>query len=52
MDGETIAGAGYPKLCICCREAVRKGETVVESVHGPYHGSPRNCVEGRDEVEL
>lgn len=43
----TIAGPGYPLLCVSCRLPVMKGSAVIESQHGPYHGPPLNCVEGR-----
>ena len=36
------------RLCISCMEPIRANDQVIESMHGPYHGLPRTCVNGRD----
>ena len=34
--------------CIACMEPITKDQRLVESIHGPYHGLPLTCVNGRD----
>lgn len=36
------------RLCISCMEPILSGQTVIETIHGPYHGLPLTCVNGRD----
>lgn len=37
-----------PVFCICCLEEITESHSLVETIHGPYHGLPKTCVEGRD----
>lgn len=37
-----------PRLCISCMNPIRDDQAVIESIHGPYHGLPLRCVDGRD----
>ena len=36
------------QICICCLEQITNNQTLVSTIHGPYHGAPKNCVEGRE----
>lgn len=33
--------------CISCNEPIMGDEKIVLTIHGAYHGAPKNCVEGR-----
>lgn len=35
------------KKCISCGELILPGTPIIKSIHGPYHGAPKTCVEGR-----
>lgn len=37
------------RTCIVCLEQITNNQTLVESIHGDYHGAPKNCVEGREK---
>lgn len=34
-------------ICIVCKEQITARHTLVETIHGPYHGWPLTCQEGR-----
>lgn len=39
-------------ICISCGEVISSNQTVENTPHGPYHGSPMTCVEGRNELNI
>lgn len=44
---QIIASHVDVKKCISCGDPIQPGTPIVESIHGPYHGAPKTCVEGR-----
>lgn len=37
-----------PRTCISCMNPILPNQAVIETIHGPYHGLPLTCVNGRD----
>ena len=37
----------YP-VCIVCKDPITEKQNLVTTVHGPYHGLPMTCTDGRD----
>lgn len=41
-----------PQICVTCLELISDNETAVIGSAGPYHGAPRDCVEGRKDENI
>jgi hypothetical protein len=41
-----------PKICISCQELITDRQTLVTTSHGPYHGWPMTCLEGRSDDDI
>lgn len=37
-----------PSVCIVCLEVITNRQTLVDTIHGKYHGWPMTCMDGRD----
>lgn len=47
---ELLAKNSYaPLICISCLEPIPFGAAMIPTIHGPYHGAPLKCVEGRPD---
>lgn len=36
-------------ICIVCREPIGPNETLVDTIHGKYHGFPKDCINGHPD---
>lgn len=36
-------------ICIVCREVIGPNDTLVDTIHGKYHGFPKTCINGHPE---
>jgi hypothetical protein len=39
-------------ICISCQNPVSSDQPLLTTEHGPYHGSPFTCVEGRKDEDI
>lgn len=37
------------RVCIVCKNQITTRQTLVETIHGDYHGFPMTCVEGHSD---
>lgn len=36
-------------ICIVCKNQITTRQTLVETIHGPYHGFPMTCLDGHSD---
>lgn len=47
---EILEKNSNPLVCITCGQLITDRQNAIKSQHGPYHGAPMACVDGRQEL--
>lgn len=48
---ELLERRSSPLICITCGEEITDPKTAIKSAPGSYHGPPKDCEEGKRELE-